>query len=100
MLLLLLASADSTPTPRLRIRFKPWSYAHLVCHVSTCYYFPLICYYVRYLDLHEQHRTFTNASFGRQVDYLEYLGTLATFDSIPKNLRLTKPYRCVCWAQP
>jgi hypothetical protein len=31
-----------------------------------------------------------------QVDYLEYLSSLAAFESIPKQERLKRPYRCVC----
>eukprot|EP00879_Flechtneria_rotunda_P009192 GHRR01009625.1.p1 GENE.GHRR01009625.1~~GHRR01009625.1.p1 ORF type:complete len:514 (+),score=175.71 GHRR01009625.1:1274-2815(+) len=47
----------------------------------------------RYLDLHELHHVFTNAKFGRQVDYLEYLGSLADFGSINKPVKLAKRYR-------
>jgi len=49
----------------------------------------------RHLDLHELHRVFTNGKFGRQIDYLEYLGSLANFAAIPKHERLKAPYR---WA--
>jgi hypothetical protein len=49
----------------------------------------------RYLDLHELHRVFTNAKFGRQVDYLEYLSQLSNFAPLPKHERLKAPYRCV-----
>eukprot|EP00878_Enallax_costatus_P015542 GHUV01016279.1.p1 GENE.GHUV01016279.1~~GHUV01016279.1.p1 ORF type:complete len:477 (+),score=184.94 GHUV01016279.1:401-1831(+) len=47
----------------------------------------------RYLDLHELHRVFQNAKFGRRCDYLEYLNHLADFASIDKTLKFTKPYR-------
>lgn len=47
----------------------------------------------RYLDLHELHRAFTNAKFGRQCDYLEYLGALADFGSIERDKKLARPYR-------
>lgn len=47
----------------------------------------------RYLDLHELHRVFTNAKFGRQIDYLEYLGSLSSFGVLPKQERLKAPYR-------
>lgn len=47
----------------------------------------------RYLDLHELHRLFTNGRFGRQIDYLEYLGSLSAFGSLPKHERLKAPYR-------
>lgn len=47
----------------------------------------------RYLDMHELHRAFTNARFGRQIDYLEYLGAFADSSAVPKHLKLTQPYR-------
>jgi hypothetical protein len=46
-----------------------------------------------YLDLHELHRLFTNAKFGRQCEYLEFLGALADFGSIARDRKLTRPYR-------
>jgi splicing factor 3A subunit 3 len=46
-----------------------------------------------YLDLHELHRAFTNARFGRQVDYLEYLTSFADFSATPQHLKLAAGYR-------
>ena len=53
----------------------------------------LLLLLLRYLDLHELHRVFTNGKFGRQVDYLEYLGSLNDFDALTKHERLKAPYR-------
>ncbi|KIY97134.1 Splicing factor 3A subunit 3 [Monoraphidium neglectum] len=47
----------------------------------------------RYLDMHELHRAFTNARFGRQLDYVEYLSSFADFSTAPKHLKLGQPYR-------
>ncbi|KAI8468016.1 MAG: splicing factor 3a, subunit 3 [Monoraphidium minutum] len=47
----------------------------------------------RYLDMHELHRAFTNARFGRQLDYLEYLASFADLAAIPQPLKLTAGYR-------
>ncbi|KAF8066290.1 hypothetical protein HT031_002613 [Scenedesmus sp. PABB004] len=47
----------------------------------------------RYLDLHDLHRAFTNAKFGRQCDYLDYCGSLTDFSEIARHLKLGKPYR-------
>jgi hypothetical protein len=45
-----------------------------------------------YLDLHELHREFTNAKFGRPLGYVEYLGALADFADVPRALKLGAPY--------
>lgn len=47
----------------------------------------------RYLDLHELHSSFINSSFGRKVDYAEYLDTIFNFSELPLILRTTKEYR-------
>lgn len=73
-----------------------------LCHTDTCSRSHSLSQSIttqtnttRYLDLHELHRVFTNAKFGRQIDYLEYLGSLSAFGAIPKHERLKAPYRCV-----
>lgn len=48
----------------------------------------------RYLDMHAHYHTFVNSKFGRQCDYVEYLGSFANVDEIPRQQRLSKPYRC------
>lgn len=47
----------------------------------------------RYLDLNEHHMRFFAAKFGRRLEYFEYLTTFADFASVPRQYRLTKPYR-------
>jgi hypothetical protein len=44
--------------------------------------------------MHELHRAFTNARFGRQCDYTEYLSTFADLSAVPQPLKLTAAYRC------
>jgi splicing factor 3A subunit 3 len=46
----------------------------------------------RYLDLHELYRLFTNAPFGRQVDYLAYLDALSDFGAIARPKKFHKSY--------
>jgi len=46
-----------------------------------------------YLDMHELHRAFYNARFGRQCDYLEFLSTFADLSAVDKPLKLSQPYR-------
>lgn len=44
--------------------------------------------------MHELHRAFANARFGRQADYLEYLSSFADLAAVPKHLKLNAAYRC------
>lgn len=84
------AQALARLAPALSIEITALTSDNLHCPPDSSPVLP-----ARYLDLHELHRVFTNGKFGRQIDYLEYLGSLANFAAIPKHERLKAPYR---WA--
>ncbi len=44
----------------------------------------------RFLDLHDQYNNFTNAKFGRKLDYYQYMDCFADFGAIPKTKKYTK----------
>jgi splicing factor 3A subunit 3 len=46
----------------------------------------------RYLDLHELYRTYTNAPFGQQTDYLAYLDSLGALSAIARPKKFHKAY--------
>eukprot|EP00887_Chlorella_sp_A99_P006821 scaffold2.g6821.t1 len=46
----------------------------------------------RYLDLHELHRQYVNAKFGKEVDYYTYVSSLADFSGVARAQRLGRPY--------
>ena len=49
----------------------------------------------RCLDLHALHMRYVNSKFGqRDLEYAEYVGTVADFDRVSKAMRRTQPYRC------
>jgi hypothetical protein len=54
----------------------------------------------RYLDLHEHFHRFVNAKFGKQLDYVEYLVSFSDVDEIPRQQRLSKPFRCASFSSP
>lgn len=48
----------------------------------------------RYLDLHQLYLQFINSkSFGKQIEYMEYLACFADFSAVPKSGKLTKQYK-------
>ena len=49
----------------------------------------------RCLDLHALHMQYTNSKFGqRGMDYLDFVGKVANFEAVAKNMRSSQPYRC------
>lgn len=46
----------------------------------------------RYLDLHVFYHEFVNSSFGRPMEYLEFVQQLDEFSNIPRQHRMTKAY--------
>ncbi|GJP36528.1 hypothetical protein CLOM_g21027 [Closterium sp. NIES-68] len=47
----------------------------------------------KYVDVHEVYQQFTNAKFGRAMEYSMYLDELPQTHKIPRNLKFTKTYR-------
>lgn len=51
------------------------------------------------LDLHALFLRFQNAKFGQQqLDYAEYVSSVADFDKIQRSLRASQPYRLILFA--
>ncbi len=44
----------------------------------------------RYLDLHQPFQAFTNARFGRKLDYYQYMDCFADFSAIPKERKYSR----------
>ena len=52
----------------------------------------------RFLDLHEHYHAYINSKFGQSKDqppkeYQEYVTSVTEFASIPRQQRISKPYR-------
>uniref|UniRef100_A0A061SF95 Splicing factor 3A subunit 3 n=2 Tax=Tetraselmis sp. GSL018 TaxID=582737 RepID=A0A061SF95_9CHLO len=47
----------------------------------------------RCLDLHHLHQIYLNSKFGKKIDYITYINNLSNFSEIPRQLRLSRPYR-------
>lgn len=55
----------------------------------------------RFLDLHEHYHTFINSKFGHSKEqapkeYQEYVRTVTDFAQIPRQHRISRPYRYTC----
>ena len=55
----------------------------------------------RFLDLHEHYHTYINSKFGHSKEqapkeYQEYVRTVTDFAQIPRQHRLSRPYRYTC----
>lgn len=48
----------------------------------------------RYLDLHEQFQMFVNSRFKKDIPYSEFCVTFDQTADIPRECRLSRPYRC------
>ena len=47
----------------------------------------------RFLDLHEHFHTLQNSKFKREIPYSEYCVTFDDFEVVPREHRLSRPYR-------
>lgn len=48
----------------------------------------------RYLDLHEQFQIFVNSKFKKDITYSEFCVLFDQFSDVPRDCRLSRPYRC------